>query len=260
VREGDVVELRLPTPRPLDLEPADIPLDVLFEDGHLLVVDKPAGLVVHPAPGHERDTLVNALLGRHTALSGIGGVLRPGIVHRLDRDTSGVMVVAKSDAAHLGLARQLEGHSMEREYQALAVQVRGPGLAESGTFETLFGRHPVDRARFTGRVQEGKRAVTHYRVTARYRDGALAVTCRLETGRTHQIRVHLSEAGAPVLGDSLYGGKAMQASRLIARQALHAGVLGFRHPVTGQGLRFEVAPPEDYRRAQAALEAGESWR
>jgi len=260
VREGDRVVLSLPEPKPLDLEPADIPLDLLYEDEDLLVVNKQPGLVVHPGPGHTRDTLVNGLLAHDRALSEIGGVLRPGIVHRLDRDTSGIMVVAKSDRSHLSLSEQFAAHSIERMYVALVVRVRGSELESEGTFDTLHGRDPRDRKRFSGRVSSGRRAITHYRVRERYEDGALEVACRLETGRTHQIRVHFSEAGCPVLGDELYAGRAVARSRLIDRHALHAQVLGFDHPVTRERLRFESEPPEDYCRARALLAKGARWR
>lgn len=260
VRLGDRVSYRIPEPVALNVEARDIPIDVLHEDSHLIVVNKQPGLVVHPAPGHLDDTLVNALLFHISDLSGIGGTMRPGIVHRLDRYTSGVMVVAKSDAAHQGLSLQFAEHSVERRYEALVVRLRGPGLDESGVFETLHGRHARDRKRYTGRVDQGRRAVTYYRTLERFGSNAVKVECRLETGRTHQIRVHFSEFGCPLLGDLVYGGRAMKASRLIGRQALHARTLGFEHPVTKQRLRFEGEFPEDFKNAEDTLRRGGNWR
>jgi len=259
VSTGAIVELELPPPTRLDVEAVEMPLDVLYEDADLIVVNKAAGMVVHPAPGHLNDTLVNALLAHVRDLSGIGGVARPGIVHRLDKDTSGVIVVAKTDKAHEGLATQFAAHSIEREYEALAVRLSGIGLEDEGTIETLHGRHPTDRKRFSS-VSTGKRAVTHYRVVHRYSGGALRVLCRLETGRTHQIRVHLAERGCPLIGDQVYGGRTMKSVRLIRRQALHARMLGFEHPRTGARLQFEGDVPDDFRRAQEHLERGGDWR
>ena len=260
VQAGDRFEVTLPEPVSLDLEPAHIPLEVLFEDQHMVVVVKPAGMVVHPGPGHERDTLVNALLGRVDDLSGIGGALRPGIVHRLDRDTSGVLVVAKDDITHRGLSEQLSAHTVERIYIALVAHLRGPGLQASGTFDTLHGRHPNDRKRFTTTVTRGRQAVTHYKVLERFEREATKVECRLDTGRTHQIRVHFSEHGCPIIGDRPYGGRAMKSVTLIERQALHARTLGFVHPVSGEELRFEAAIPEDFKHAEETLRRGGSWR
>ena len=260
LRAGDRVTLVVPPPVPDDALPEAIALSVLFEDDHLIVIDKPAGMVVHPAAGHGRGTLVNALLGHCGRLSGIGGTLRPGIVHRLDKLTSGVLVASKSDEAHLGLAAQFAAHSVERAYLAV-VAGRLPG--PSGTFDTHHGRHPTDRKRFTGRGREGRRAVTHFRVLAELR-GATLVEARLETGRTHQVRVHFAEAGHAVLGDPIYGRSAADAearrqARLIGRQALHAHVLGFAHPLTGERLRFTSAMPDDMQRLVLALTpAGES--
>ncbi len=260
VRLADNVSYRIPEPIPLNLEARDIPIDVLFEDAHLIVVNKQSGLVVHPAPGHPNDTLVNALLFHVDDLPGIGGTMRPGIVHRLDQDTSGVMVVAKSDAAHQGLSRQFAAHTVERAYAALVVRLRGAGLEESGTFDTFHGRHPGDRKRYTGQLSEGRRAVTHYRTLERFGSNAVKVECRLETGRTHQIRVHFSEFGCPILGDRVYGGRAMKACRLMGRQALHARTLGFEHPVTEERLRFEGEFPEDFKNAEDTLRRGGNWR
>ncbi|MCA9565344.1 MAG: RluA family pseudouridine synthase, partial [Myxococcales bacterium] len=214
-----------------------------------------------PAPGHDTDTLVNVLLRLVDDLAGVGGVLRPGIVHRLDKDTSGVMVVAKSDLAHQHLSEQFAEHSVGRRYVALAAQVRGPGLdGEEGTIRTFHGRHPTDRKRFTSLVQSGREAVTHYTVLDRFGDGAVKVACRLETGRTHQIRVHLSDRGVPILGDRVYGGRVMEKNRLISRQALHAEMLAFEHPTTGERLQFEGACPDDFERAEETLRRNGHWR
>jgi 23S rRNA pseudouridine1911/1915/1917 synthase len=250
---GDQIEVRVPPPAPAQAAAQAMDLTVLHEDEHIIVIDKPAGLVVHPAPGHPDSTLVNALLAHCRDLSGIGGELRPGIVHRLDKDTSGVMVATKTDAAHAALAEVFAAHRLEREYIAL---VAPPPGAQQGTFSTLHGRHPVHRKKFTSRVERGKPAITHWRVERHFgRDrkaGAVAaqVRCRLETGRTHQIRVHLSEHGMPVIGDPLYGHHYRDAelARLaheLGRQALHAAVLGFAHPITGAPLRFESPMPAD---------------
>lgn len=250
-REGATVLVRPEPPLPYSAEPEDIPLRVLFEDPDLLVLDKPAGLVVHPAPGHPRGTLVNALL-HHVSLAG-GEAHRPGIVHRLDKDTSGVMVVAKSSVAHERLVAAFAAHDLDREYVALA----SGAIAADVTFDTFHDRHPTDRKRFTSRTARGRRAVTHVRVLEAL-EGSTAVSCRLETGRTHQIRVHLADAGHPLLGDPLYGkppadARARAVAADLARQALHAGVLGFAHPRSGVPLRFEAPPPADFARARDAL-------
>lgn len=251
VRAGVVLLVTPAPPLPSDAEPEDIPLVVLFEDEHLVVIDKPAGLVVHPAPGHPSGTLVNALLHRYGGLP--GEARRPGIVHRIDKDTSGILVVARSDAAREGLMRLFAAHHVERTYLAIAV---GDAPVRA-TYDTLHGRHPTDRKRFSTRVTRGRHAVTHVeRVESLH--GASLLSCRLETGRTHQIRVHLAEHGLPILGDALYG-KAPKDPRLAAaaaglgRQALHAAVLGFRHPVTGRSHRWESPLPADFAAARAAL-------
>ncbi len=248
LHSGDEVVVTIPPPAPIDAQPQDIPLEVLFEDSHLIVVDKPAGLVVHPAPGHQDGTLVNALLWHCTNLSGVGGALRPGIVHRLDKDTSGVMVATKDDAAHAALAKMFAAKTVERAY--IAVVAPAPRL-DAGTFSTLHGRHPTRRKKFSSRVERGKHATTHYRVLERFAPAAV-VECRLETGRTHQIRVHFSDAGSALLGDPLYGRRSRDArvatlAAALGRQALHAAVLGFPHPVTGEELRFETPLPGDMR-------------
>jgi 23S rRNA pseudouridine1911/1915/1917 synthase len=257
LRFGDVVEVAIPPPAPARALAQDIALAILFEDEHLVVVDKPAGLVVHPSAGHPDGTLVNALLHHAGGLAGIGGELRPGIVHRLDKDTSGVMVVAKHDAAHLGLAAAFKDKvgALVREY--LAVVAPAPSSSAT-TYRTLHGRHPVDRKRFSSKVATGKPAVTHVRVEERFALGAALLRARLETGRTHQIRVHLADHGHPLLGDPLYGRRPgdprlAALAEALGRQALHAAVLGFAHPITGATLRFETPPPADLAALLAAL-------
>lgn len=252
--------IEIPPPVAAEPQPEAIPLNLLYEDAHLIVVDKPAGMAVHPAPGSESGTLVNALL-HHAgdSLSGIGGVARPGIVHRIDKDTSGIVVVAKTDAAHQGLSALFAEHDIDRVYIALT---RGaPRGAPKASIEGAIGRSPADRKKMALVRSGGRHAVTHYAVERVFgpkeRPLAARVACTLETGRTHQIRVHLASVGAPCLGDPAYGSgppaekvRAAMAEAGLVRQALHAAVLGFRHPVTGQTLRFESPPPPD----MAALE------
>ena len=258
--QAGTYEIAIPPPVAAEPRPEAIPLTVLYEDAHLIVIDKPAGMAAHPGPGTESGTLVNALLHHCGAsLSGIGGVLRPGIVHRLDKDTSGVMVAAKSDAAHAGLSALFATHDIDRAYIAFT---RGAPSPAKGTIETRLGRSPHDRKKMAVLKSGGREAITHYQVERPFGgEKALAarVRCVLETGRTHQIRVHLASKGAPCLGDPVYGsGAPVNAVRAIieeaglARQALHAAVLGFVHPVTGEQLRFETPLPAD----MAALEAG----
>jgi 23S rRNA pseudouridine1911/1915/1917 synthase len=281
-----VVITPAPAP-PSDAQPEDIPLVVLFEDADLLVVDKPAGLVVHPAAGHPGGTLVNAVL-HHTRAArmtvdvpsddiddeeldapptgdtqrdpavawGEGAVTRPGIVHRLDKDTSGVMVVAKTVRARDGLVQTFAAHALERRYLAIATGAPPDTI----TYDTLHARHATDRQRFTTRTLRGKRAVTRVAVRERLH-GAALVSCRLETGRTHQIRVHLADAGFPLLGDRVYGKsprdlRVRAAGEALGRQALHAALLAFAHPVTGAPLRFESEPPADFAAALTALREG----
>jgi 23S rRNA pseudouridine1911/1915/1917 synthase len=250
LRAGERIVGAVPEAQPTALEAEALPLSILYQDADVVVIDKPAGLVVHPAPGHGGGTLVNALLHHCRDLSGVGGELRPGIVHRLDKDTSGVLVAAKNDAAHRSLAAQFKAHSVLREYLAL---VRGAPRAVGGTIEAPIGRHPTDRKRMSTRTRRGRAAVTHYRVEERLR-GASLLRVRLETGRTHQVRVHLASIGLAVLGDPVYGGAhALGAELGLARQALHAAVLGFTHPSTGAALRFESPLPSDLARALEAL-------
>ncbi|MGH6955991.1 MAG: RluA family pseudouridine synthase [Caulobacteraceae bacterium] len=262
VRAG-LYRIEIPPPAPAVPEPEAVPLAVLFEDEHLIVIDKPAGMAAHPAPGSETGTLVNALLAHCGAsLSGVGGVARPGIVHRLDKLTSGVMVAAKTDLAHRGLAALFERHDIERVYQAFT---RGAPKAAKAEIATRIGRSPRDRKKMAVLARGGREAATLYEVERRFGAGerplAACIACRLRTGRTHQIRVHLAHLGAPCLGDPLYGAgapaakvKAAIAEAGLSRQALHAAVLGFVHPITGEALRFIREPPDDLRRLERALE------
>jgi 23S rRNA pseudouridine1911/1915/1917 synthase len=256
VRGDESVRVAVPEPEPAHNEAQDIPLTIVFEDEHLLVVDKPAGLVVHPAAGNFDGTLVNALL-HHCAgkLSGIGGVARPGIVHRIDKDTSGLLVVAKTDVAHEGLARQFAAHSIDRRYLAIVSGV--PNLA-GGTVDAPLARSATNRKKIAivegGR---GKRAVTHWKRLQLLRDAAL-VECRLETGRTHQVRVHMASVGYPLVGDPVYGRSGKTHGKLLKelgfhRQALHAAELGFTHPVTKNRLSFSSAMPPDMQELFNAL-------
>jgi len=257
-------QLEIPPPTPAEPEAQAIPLVVLYEDEHLIVLDKAAGMAVHPAPGTPDQTLVNALLHHcRGQLSGIGGVARPGIVHRLDKDTSGVMVAAKTDAAHAGLSALFARHDIERIYIALT---RGAPRPPRGVIEGRIGRSPHDRKKMAVLRAGGRTAVTEYHVETAFgppdKPLAARVACRLQTGRTHQIRVHLASKGTPCLGDAVYGsGPAAAAVRAavaeagLTRQALHAAVLGFVHPITGERLRFESALPPDMARLQALLAA-----
>lgn len=240
---GDQVTFTLPDPEPIDVQPQNIPLDVVFEDDDVIVVNKPVGLVVHPAPGHPDGTLVNALLYHcGESLSGIGGRKRPGIVHRIDRDTSGLIIAAKNDAAHLALAAQLADHTLARTYECLAA---GNFREDSGTVDAPIGRHPVDRKRMAVVRQGGREAVTHWEVIARY-PGVTHLRCRLETGRTHQIRVHLAYIGHPILGDTVYGAKKPVAG--LTGQCLHAVGLRFIHPRTGEPVELTCPLPEEFVR------------
>ena len=274
LRAGQTAGLRLPPPDDLTPLGENIPLAIVFEDAHLLVIDKPAGLVVHPAAGHQSGTLVNALIAHCGAsLSGIGGVRRPGIVHRLDKDTSGLLVVAKTDAAHQGLAKLFADHGktlpLVRAYLAF---VWGTPARPSGTIDAALARHATGRQKIAvvpaGR---GRRAVTHWRLIESFAGEASLMSCRLETGRTHQIRVHMAHIGHPVLGDPVYAaGFKSKTARLpataqaclksLVRQALHAAVLGFPHPVTGIQMRFESALPQDLASLRDALAGGDAAR
>ncbi len=238
LQPGDTLLITPPQPQPIDLVPQDIPLDVAYEDGDVIVVNKPVGMVVHPAPGHPDGTLVNALLYHcGNTLSGINGELRPGIVHRIDRDTSGLIIAAKNDRAHLSLAAQLQDHSLFRLYHAVAV---GGFREDSGTVSAPIARHRTDRKRMAV-APDGREAVTHWQVVDSQK-GLTHLTCRLETGRTHQIRVHLAHLGHPLLGDTVYGGKKPVPG--LAGQCLHAAQLTFTHPSTGERLTVEAPLPD----------------
>ena len=239
VAAGDRICVELPEPEEYPLVAQDIPLDVVYEDADVIVVNKPQGLVVHPAPGHPDGTLVNALLFRcGDSLSGVGGEKRPGIVHRIDMDTSGLLIAAKNDLAHQGLAAQLADHSMFRIYEAV---VCGRLRADSGTVDAPIGRHPTERKRMAIDRRNGRSAVTHWEVVARYR-GYTHVRCRLETGRTHQIRVHMESLGHPIAGDLVYGRKAPEKG--LSGQCLHAGELEFTHPRTGERIHLSCPLPD----------------
>lgn len=251
LRGGEKVIVTIPPPVPAEPAAETIPLEILYEDSDLVVVNKPAGMVVHPGAGNASGTLVNALLGHCHDLSGIGGELRPGIVHRIDKDTTGVLVVAKNDPAHRSLSHQFKEHTIKRVYLAL---VFGSPKADKGRIESVIGRHPVDRKRMSGAARRGKKAVTHWQAVSRYQ-GLTLMRLKLETGRTHQIRVHLCEAGHPLAGDTVYGGSGRLATILdpqlrelikgMGRQALHAKTLGFIHPATGEYLEFDTELPTD---------------
>ena len=236
---GDQVEVTLPEPKPVDVAPREMPLDIVYEDEDVVVINKPKGLVVHPAVGHQDDTLVNGLLyAMGDSLSGINGELRPGIVHRIDKDTSGLLAVAKNDLAHGVLASQLKDHTMARTYEAI---VCGSLKEDQGTVDAPIGRHPTDRKKMCVTQRNSKSAVTHWEVVKRYR-GYTHIRCRLETGRTHQIRVHMAYIGHPILGDTVYGRKKPELGQ--DSQCLHAGALCFRHPRDGRPVMvFAPLPP-----------------
>lgn len=242
VKTGDEIEFTVPDAKPLDVEGEDIPLDIVYEDKDLLVVNKPKGMVVHPASGNYSGTLVNALLYHcGDSLSGINGVLRPGIVHRIDKNTSGLLIVAKNDLAHTGLAAQIKNHSFERAYEAV---VYGNIKEDKGTVNQPVGRSPKDRKKMAVTLKNSKNATTHYEVIKRYGDFT-HIRCRLETGRTHQIRVHMAYIGHPVAGDDVYGPK--KVIKGLGGQCLHAKMIGFVHPITGQYLEFESELPEYFK-------------
>lgn len=244
VGEEDEIVVFLPENQEPDIEPENIPLDILYEDDQLLVVNKPKGMVVHPSAGHYSGTLVNALMYHcRDNLSGINGVLRPGIVHRIDMDTTGSLVVCKTDTAHQSLAEQLKVHSITRRYRAI---VHGNIKEDTGTVEGSIGRHPVERKKMAVNVRGGKEAVTHFKVLERF-GSYTYVECQLETGRTHQIRVHMSSIGHPLLGDALYGPKKCPFPSLQG-QTLHAMVLGFQHPVSGEYMEFTAPLPEYFEK------------
>ncbi|HEY0707786.1 MAG TPA: RluA family pseudouridine synthase [Polyangia bacterium] len=256
VRAGDVVFWNPPEVVSADIEAEALPLSIVFEDESLVVLEKPAGLVVHPAPGHEAGTLVNALLAHCKDLRGIGGELRPGIVHRLDRDTSGLMVVAKDDVAMNALGADFKVHRILRRYEALVI---GQPPRDSGRIETLHGRDPFDRKKFSVKVKTGRKAITNWSLVEPL-PGAARLEAVLETGRTHQVRVHFAAMGVPILGDRTYGRPprdlAVRAiGETLGRQALHAKTLGFHHPRTKAWLQFEAPPPADMAAALAALRA-----
>ena len=245
---GDVLEVVLPDPEPVDLVPQNIPLDVVYEDSDVIVINKPVGMVVHPAPGHPDGTLVNALMYHcGDSLSGINGELRPGIVHRIDRDTSGLIIAAKNDKAHLALAEQLQDHSLARVYEAIAV---GGFREDSGTVNAPIGRHPVDRKRMAIDPRNGRNAVTHWTVLERF-SGYTHIQCKLETGRTHQIRVHMASIGHPLLGDIVYGNKKPYPG--LAGQCLHARKLKFIHPSTNELVEVECPLPDWFENALKKL-------
>ena len=246
---GEEVEVTIPEPKTVDIAPKEMALDILYEDDDVLVLNKPKGLVVHPAAGHQDDTLVNGLLyAMGDSLSGINGELRPGIVHRIDKDTSGLLAVAKNDFAHTWLASQLKDHSMARTYECI---VCGSFREDSGTVDAPIGRHPTDRKKMCVTERNSKHAVTHWEVVARYR-GYTHIRCKLETGRTHQIRVHMAHIGHPILGDLVYGRKKPELGQ--DSQCLHAGALCFQHPRDGRPVMVFAELPQYFRDVIAKLE------
>lgn len=251
LKEGDLVRIAIPAPEKLDVCAEDIKLDILYEDNDIVVVNKPRGMVVHPAAGNYTGTLVNALMEHcKGSLSDINGIIRPGIVHRIDKDTSGVLVVAKNNSAHEKLSEKLKDHDIQRIYIAV---VEGIIREDSGKIDASVGRHPVERKRMSVSTKNGRRAVTHFKVLERFSDATL-VECRLETGRTHQIRVHMSFIGHPLIGDTVYGRKKQAPG--IKGQALHARLLGFVHPATEEFMEFTAEPPEDFKQLVERLRSG----
>lgn len=238
---NQIVEIEIPEPKGLDVAAQDIPIEILYEDGDIAVVNKPKGMVVHPACGNRSGTLVNALLFKCEKLSGINGVIRPGIVHRIDKDTSGILVIAKNDNAHIRLSSQFKEHSMKRRYTAL---VYGNIKGERGMIDAPIGRHKTDRKKFAVVDSGGKRAVTHFNVVKRY-NGFTLIKAELETGRTHQIRVHMAYLGHPLVGDKVYGPKKEKLN--VNGQMLHAELLGFVHPSTGKYMEFKTPLPEEFK-------------
>ncbi len=259
VGDGEDVELKLPEAKLPEAQPEDIPLDILYEDADLLIVNKPKGMVVHPAPGHDGGTLVNALLYYlGDSLSGINGVLRPGIVHRIDRDTTGSLIVCKNDEAHRKIAAQLSEHSINRRYHGIVI---GNLPREDGVITGAIGRNPKDRKKMAIVPEgQGKAAITHYHVLERF-PGYTYVECVLETGRTHQIRVHMSSIGHPLLGDELYGGKSGQgAFAKLSGQTLHAKIIGFVHPTSGAYMEFDAPLPDYFETILEVLRSGRGIR
>lgn len=239
VSQGDEIQVSIPEPETPDILPENIPLDILYEDDDILVVNKPKGMVVHPAPGHYSHTLVNAVMYHcGERLSGINGVLRPGIVHRIDMDTTGSLLICKNDHAHQILAEELKEHSITRRYHAI---VHGNIKEDTGTVNAPIGRHPVDRKKMSTKAPNGRHAVTHYKVLERFGDYTY-IECELETGRTHQIRVHMSSIGHPILGDTVYG--PTKCPYKLQGQTLHAKILGITHPTTGEYMEFDAPLPE----------------
>ena len=252
VKAGDLIAAEIPEPKTLDLAPEDIPIDIVYEDDDIAVINKPQGLTVHAGNGHLSGTLVNALLYRLNSLSGINGVVRPGIVHRIDKDTSGLLVVAKNDAAHLSLSEQIAKKTCAREYLALC---DGIFKENAGTVDTYIGRHPSERIKMAVvPAGKGRRAITHYKVLKRYKKGYTLVHFSLETGRTHQIRVHCRHLGHPIAGDPVYGAKKQKFE--LNGQLLHAYRLSLDHPKTGERMTFEAPLPEHFQRVLDILEKG----
>ena len=255
INEGDEIDIQLPELEILDIKPENIPLDILYEDEDILIVNKPKGMVVHPSPGHYSQTLVNAVMYHcGDRLSGINGVLRPGIVHRIDMDTTGSLLICKNDHAHQILAEQLKDHSITRRYQAI---VHGNLKEDSGTVDAPIGRHPVDRKKMSTNSPHGKKAVTHYRVLERFGNYTY-IECTLETGRTHQIRVHMASIGHPILGDTIYG--PARCPFRLQGQTLHAKILGFVHPSTGKYVEFDAPLPEYFTALLEKLQRGQNFR
>jgi 23S rRNA pseudouridine1911/1915/1917 synthase len=265
LKEGDFIVFTKEEPKSYDVIPENIPLTIIYEDSSIIVLDKPAGMVVHPAAGNYSGTIVNALLFHCKDLSGVGGVLRPGIVHRLDKQTSGLLIVAKSDSAHRGLSKQFKKHMVKKVYKAL---VHGNVKDDSGLIELPVGRHPTDRKKMSTKSKRGKMAITHWKVIERY-DIATLLDVEIETGRTHQIRVHLNTLGFPVIGDAVYGNSKKRTGEIkndvlrsilkrIKRQALHASRLGFNHPLDDRYLEFSSPLPDDMAYACEALRQSSS--
>ncbi len=268
LEEGQCVRITVPATAPLDLTPTDVGINILFEDDQLAVLEKPAGISVHPSDTEKLPTVVHGLLYKLKSLSSIGGVARPGIVHRIDKGTSGILVISKTDVAHLGLSQQFKAHTIDRRYQALVYgDLKKSQAASRGRIETFYGRSPRDRKKMTGKLTEGRRAITHWSVLECLA-GLTLIECRLETGRTHQIRVHLAELGFPLVGDPTYGDNERRARVLTkkhaalgklcqstTRQLLHAFHLGFIHPVSGRTMSFESPLPKDFSEVLAAARA-----